>query len=50
MQVAVGAAAALAATSFFVDLTGGQLTGSGLFDDGATLPVPTHPTPIERGA
>ena len=50
MQVGVGAAAALAVTSFCVDLSGGKLIGNGLFNDGATLPVPTHPTPIERGA
>eukprot|EP00891_Asterochloris_glomerata_P009417 jgi/Astpho2/9417/Aster-x0853 len=55
LPVAVGAAAALAATSAVVDTTGQSFTGRDLFDDGQTpnrvsFPYPVHlpKTPLEN--
>ena len=43
VPVGVGAAFALAATSAAVDVSGGQLVGSGVFHDGATPRHATYP-------
>lgn len=43
LPVGMGAAAALAATSFSVDLSGERVVGVGMIDDGATPPRQIYP-------